>query len=190
MSPIKWKRGALESGYIDSINSDIFLTNSQNYKKKSRLKCLCNEIYAFFYSKLLKAIVLWFVVFEFGLRTSAYKFLLQLQSWSIWVKICDISCAVKTCKLVQWLLKVCKTFKPSWHLRRTSEGVGSFSLPESLLEGAAKQRLHRRQCLAFISERRSQNSTLWAICSDTPAQLRRMRLCCPSISNEISSDNF
>ena len=49
-----------------------------------------------FYSKLLKSMILWFVIFEFGLRTSAYEFFLELQGLPIRVN-----------------LKVCKTFKPS-----------------------------------------------------------------------------
>ena len=39
-------------------------------------------------------------IYEFGLRTSAYKFFLGIQSWPIRVKICDIPRAVKICKLV------------------------------------------------------------------------------------------
>ena len=34
--------------------------------------------------------ILWFVIFEFGLRTSVYEFFLELQSWSYRVKMCDI----------------------------------------------------------------------------------------------------
>ena len=71
-----------------------------------------------FYSIILKSMILWFVIFEFGLRTSAYKFFLELQSWPIWVKMCDISRAFKICKLVRLTsYKVGKTFKPSYHLR-------------------------------------------------------------------------
>ena len=55
-----------------------------------------------FYSKLLNSMILRFVIFEFGLRTSTYRFFLELQSWPIWIKMCDIPCAVKICKLV-WL---------------------------------------------------------------------------------------
>ena len=51
------------------------------------VKCLWNEIFAhFFKSKILKPMILWFVIFEFGLRTGAYEFLLELQSWPIRVK--------------------------------------------------------------------------------------------------------
>ena len=39
-----------------------------------------------FYSVILKSMILWFVIFEFGLRKSAYKFFLELQSWPIQVK--------------------------------------------------------------------------------------------------------
>ena len=53
-----------------------------------------------------------------------------------------------------------------------SEGMGSFSLTDGLFERAAKHHLHGRHCLAYIFERRSQKSTLIAICSDTPAQLQ------------------
>ena len=53
-----------------------------------------------FYSTILKSMILWFVIFKFGLRTSAYEFFLDLQSWPIWVKMCDIPHAVKICKLV------------------------------------------------------------------------------------------
>ena len=50
--------------------------------------------------------------------------------------------------------------------------MGSFSLPEGLFYRAAKHHLHGRHCHAYIFERRSQNCTLLAICSDTPAQLK------------------
>ena len=53
-----------------------------------------------FYSKLLKSMILWFAIFEFGLRTRAYGFFLELQSWPIWVKMFDIPHAVKICTLV------------------------------------------------------------------------------------------
>ena len=53
-----------------------------------------------FYSIILKSMILWFVIFEFGLRTSACEFYLELQSWPIRVKLCDIPRAVKICKLV------------------------------------------------------------------------------------------
>ena len=60
------------------------------------LKCLWNEILApFFHSRKLKSILHWFIIFEFGLRTSAYEFFLELQSWPIRVKMCDIPRAVK-----------------------------------------------------------------------------------------------
>ena len=54
-----------------------------------------------FYSKF-KSMILWFLIFESGLRTSVYEFFLELQSWPIRVKMCDIRRAVKICKLV-WL---------------------------------------------------------------------------------------
>ena len=54
----------------------------------------------------------------------------------------------------------------------TSEGVGSFSLPEGLFWWAAKHHLHGRHCHTYISEIRSQKSTMLAICSETPAQLQ------------------
>ena len=50
-----------------------------------------------FYSKLLKSLILWFEIFESGLRTSAYEFFLELQSWPIRVKMCDIPRTVKIC---------------------------------------------------------------------------------------------
>ena len=52
-----------------------------------------------FYSKILKTMILWFVILEFGIRTSAYEFFLQFQSWPIRVKMCDIPRAVKICIL-------------------------------------------------------------------------------------------
>ena len=52
-----------------------------------------------FYSKLLKSMILWFVIFKFGLWTSAHEFFLELESWPIRVKMCDIPRAVKICKL-------------------------------------------------------------------------------------------
>ena len=54
-----------------------------------------------FYFKILRSMILWFVIFEFGLLTSAYEFFLELQSWPIRVKMCDIQRAVKICKLVR-----------------------------------------------------------------------------------------
>ena len=54
-----------------------------------------------FYSRQLKSMLHWFIIFEFGLQTSAYEFFLELQSWPIWVKMCDIPRAVKICKLVR-----------------------------------------------------------------------------------------
>ena len=54
-----------------------------------------------FYFKILKSMILWFVIFEFGLLTSAYEFFLELQSWPIRVKMCGIPRAVKICKLVR-----------------------------------------------------------------------------------------
>ena len=86
---------------------------------------------------------------------SAYEFFLELQSWPIRVKMCDIRRAVKICKL-----------------------VGSFSLPEGLFQRAAKHHLHGTHCLAYIFERRSQKSTLLAICLDTPAQLQSDKCVC------------
>ena len=53
-----------------------------------------------FYSIILKSMILWFVIFEFGLRKSAYEFFLELQSWPIRVKMCDIPRSAKICKLV------------------------------------------------------------------------------------------
>ena len=54
-----------------------------------------------FYSRKLKSMLHWFIIFKFGLRTSTYEFFLELQSWPIGVKMCDILCAVKICKLVR-----------------------------------------------------------------------------------------
>ena len=63
--------------------------------------------------------ILRFVIFEFGLRTSAYKFFLQLQSSSQNVRHSargqDLQ--ISTCCV-----------KPSSH--HSIEGVGSFPLPE------------------------------------------------------------
>ena len=39
------------------------------------------------YSKILKSMILWLVIFRFGLETSAHEFFLQLQSWPIRVKM-------------------------------------------------------------------------------------------------------
>ena len=54
-----------------------------------------------FNSKILKSMILWFIIFEFGLRTNACKFFLELQSWPIRVKMCDILHTVEICKLGQ-----------------------------------------------------------------------------------------
>ena len=54
-----------------------------------------------FYSRKLKPMLHWFIIFEFGLRTRPYEFFLELQSWPIRVKMCDIPRAVKICKLVR-----------------------------------------------------------------------------------------
>ena len=54
-----------------------------------------------FHSELLKSMILWFVIFELGLWTSAYEFFLELQSWPIRLEMCDIPRVVKICKLVR-----------------------------------------------------------------------------------------
>ena len=142
-----------------------------------------------FYSKLLKAVILWFVVFEFGLRTSAYKFLLQLQSWSIWVKMCDISCGVKICKWVQWSHKVCKTFKPSWHLRRTRK----FFVTGEPVIGSCKTALTQKalSCLYFRKTKSEAHIVRDLFGYTGPIAKRQMRPCyVPSISNNVAIDGF
>ena len=62
-----------------------------------------------FYSRKLKSMLYWFIIFKFGLRTSMHEFFLELQSWTIRVKMCDIPCTVKICKLV------IRCVKPSSH---------------------------------------------------------------------------
>ena len=66
------------------------------------LKCLWKEIFAYFFIlNFWCSMILWFVIFEFGLRISACEFFRELQSWPIRVKMCDIPHAVKICKLVR-----------------------------------------------------------------------------------------
>jgi len=107
-----------------------------------------------FYSKILKSMILWFVIFEFGFRASANEFFLQLRRWPIWVKMCEIprgqNMQISTVDVI----------------RCVKEGVGSFSLPESLFLRATKHHLHGRHCLVYISEEQSQKSSLLASCSD------------------------
>ena len=61
-----------------------------------------------FYSIMLKSMILWLVIFEFRLRTSTYEFILELQSWLIRVKMCDIPRAAK-------IFDVIRCVKPSSH---------------------------------------------------------------------------
>ena len=67
-----------------------------------------------FYCKILKSIILWFIIFEFGLRTSAYEFFLQLQSCPIRVKMCEIQGTVKI--LVQLVIRrvKCSSYHGIW----------------------------------------------------------------------------
>ena len=85
--------------------------------------------------------------------------------------MCDILRAVKICKLVRWRHKVCKAFKPSWHLRGISEGVGRLRYQRACFS-ELQNTTYTEGCVAYIFERRSQKSTLLEICSDTPAQLQ------------------
>ena len=62
-----------------------------------------------FYPKILKSMILWFVIFEFGLRTSAHEFFLPLRSWLIQVKNVRHSARRQICKLYSWRHKMCKT---------------------------------------------------------------------------------
>ena len=79
-----------------------------------------------FNAKLLKSMIPWFVIFEFGFRTSAHEFFCCFESG-------------------------------------TSEEVRSFSLPKGLFQRVTKHHLPGRYCLAYISERWSQKSTLLTI---------------------------
>ena len=91
------------------------------------LKCLWNEIFAFsFYSKILKSMILWFVIFEFGLRTSAYEFFLLLRSWRIRVKNVRHSARAEICKLVQWRHKVWKNLLAIMAAKRKKWRSGKF----------------------------------------------------------------
>ena len=42
--------------------------------KLKYLKCLWNEIFTYFFILNYWSLILWFLIFEFGLRTSAYEF--------------------------------------------------------------------------------------------------------------------
>ena len=76
-------------------------TKIPNSKLRATLKVLMKwNFRPLFYSKILKSMILWFVIFELRLRTSTYEFILELQSWLIRVKMCDIPRAAKICKLV------------------------------------------------------------------------------------------
>ena len=77
------------------------------------LHCMKWNFHRLCYSKIFKSIILWLVIFKFGLRTSAYDFFLQLRSWPIRVKMCEILCTVKICKLVQLVIRCVK--RPSYH---------------------------------------------------------------------------
>ena len=103
--------------------------------------------------------------------------------------MCNIPHAVKIYKLVQLMSQGVKNLlaimAAEQQLRGTSKGVGSFSLPEDL--ETANHHLH---CLAYISERRSQRSTLLAICADTLAQMQSdecIHVMFPSISKYFCS---
>ena len=51
-----------------------------------------------FYSIILKSMILWFVIFEFGLRTSAYEFFLEFQSSPIRVNLQFVRIHRPNCK--------------------------------------------------------------------------------------------
>ena len=142
-----------------------------------------------FYSKILKSMITWFVIFEFGLRKSAYEFSLQLRSWPIRVKMCDIQRDQSTQISTVDVIRCAKLSHHHGIWEEQAKEWGVFSLPEGLFYRAAKHHLHGRHCLAF-SERRSQKSTLWAICWDTPAQLQSDECArvVPSISNKVAID--
>ena len=67
----------------DRLFSTCYGQSEKSIKSKVAMKW---NFWLLFCSKILKTMILWFVIFEFGLWTSAYEFFLQLQSWAILVK--------------------------------------------------------------------------------------------------------
>ena len=125
-----------------------------------------------FYSKILKSMILWFVICEFGLGTSAYEFFFfEFQSWPFRVKVCDIPRGVKICKLVRWRHKVCKNLQAIIASEGNKRRSGKFFVTGRPVLASCNHLLGGL-CVAYIFERRSQKSTLLAIAK------RRMRRCC------------
>ena len=124
-----------------------------------------------FYSKLLKSMILWFVIFKFGLRTSAYEVFLELQSWPIRLKMCDIPHVVKIFKLV-WLTS---------HLQAiiASEGnkwrSGKFFVTGGPVLASCKTPLTRKalSCLYFRKTKSEEHivSDLFGYCKATNASM-------------------
>ena len=158
------------------------------------LKCLWNEIFAYlFNSKILRSMILWFVIISsLGFGQARTNFSSSFKVGQFKSKCATFHTWSKYANKYSWRHKVCKTFKPSKHLREISKGVGSFSLSEGLFKRGAKHHLHWRHCLTYVFERQSQRNTLLAICSDTPAQLHSVECIrvVPSISNKVSIDGF
>ena len=80
------------------ISTKLLYLYQESHSHFTVLKCLRNEIFAYIFilkKLILKSVILCFVIFEFGLRTSTYKFFLQLQSWPMQVKMWDILHVVK-----------------------------------------------------------------------------------------------
>ena len=76
-----------------------------------------------FYSKILKYMILWFIIFEFGLPTRTYEFFLQLQSWPIQVKKWDIPCCSTS-----WRHNVGKNFQAIMASEENKRRSGKFSV--------------------------------------------------------------
>ena len=138
-----------------------------------------------FYSIILKSMILWFVIFEFGLRTSAYEFArtkLANSSQNVWHSVCGQNMQIST-------VDVIRCVKPSSHHSIWGELAKEWEVFR-----------YWRACFSELQSTTYTEGTVFLIFSEdevrrahcynvTTAQ-RRMRPCCPSISDKVSIDGF
>ena len=140
------------------------MTASRSHRFKVPMKWNFSPM---FYSRKLKSMLHWFIIFEFGLRTSAYEFFSRAPKLANSSQNVRHSARGRNMQIstVDFIRRV----KPSSHHSIWGEQAKEWENFSCL---RACFSLHGRHCLAYIFERRSQKSTLLAICSDTLAQLQ------------------
>ena len=129
-----------------------------------------------FYFKILKSMILWFVIFEFGPRTSAYEFFPRASKLANSSQFTDQN-------MHGWRHKVCNIAS-----ERNKRRSVKFVVSGGPVLASCKTPLTRKA----LSCLRSQKSTFFAISSDTPIQLQSdesVRVV-PSISNKVPIDGF